>query len=137
MEPADLNRPAPDDAQLDAWLNANAAIAPLPDHGFSQRVLRALPLRIDPAMLLQARRDAQAEAGRRAVFCAAGAAIGLIVYLLNLRGGVDLAGFWHSLGGLSFDWLEVLSTLGPMSIALASVALVYWKQLRALQQDLA
>lgn len=44
MEPNDLksNTP-PDDTQLEAWLRTSAALPPLPDAGFSLRVLTALP----------------------------------------------------------------------------------------------
>ena len=43
MEPADLNSPSPDDARLDAWLRDSSALPPLPDNGFSRRVVAALP----------------------------------------------------------------------------------------------
>lgn len=135
MEPPDLNRPAHDDQQLDAWLNANATSAPLPDDGFSQRVLHALPVRIDPAMLARMQHEARAEAWRRALFCAAGATAGVIVHLAHRSGGMNFSNFWHSLGGLSFDLREALSTMGTVSIVLASLALAYWEQLKTLQQN--
>lgn len=43
MEPANLKPDSTDDAQVEAWLRANATAAPLPDDGFSERVLTALP----------------------------------------------------------------------------------------------
>ncbi len=44
MEPNDLkSSPSPDDAPLEAWLRTHAALPPLPDAGFAQRVLTALP----------------------------------------------------------------------------------------------
>ncbi len=43
MEPNDLKSTPPDDAALETWLRANAALPPLPDHGFSRQVLAALP----------------------------------------------------------------------------------------------
>ena len=44
MEPNDLKSPTPpDDDHLDTWLRAHAALPPLPDAGFSHRVLTALP----------------------------------------------------------------------------------------------
>ena len=43
MEPHDLKSTPPDDAALETWLRANAALPPLPDHGFSRQVLAALP----------------------------------------------------------------------------------------------
>jgi hypothetical protein len=67
MEPAHLNSPSPDDTQLDEWLRANATVAPLPDAGFSQRVLAALPSRQAPI------------AWRRALLCVAGALAGAVI----------------------------------------------------------
>lgn len=43
MEPNDLKSTPPDDAQLEAWLRAGAMLPPLPDDGFSRRVVAALP----------------------------------------------------------------------------------------------
>ena len=43
MEPANLRGNSPDDEQLDAWLRAQSSVSPLPDAGFSQRVLATLP----------------------------------------------------------------------------------------------
>jgi|GEM_PF-1943265 len=43
MEPEDLTLPARDDARLEAWCRANLSAAPLPDDGFSARVVAALP----------------------------------------------------------------------------------------------
>jgi hypothetical protein len=43
MEPNDLKSTPPDDAPFEAWLRASAALPPLPDDGFSRRVLSALP----------------------------------------------------------------------------------------------
>ena len=43
MEPTDLNPKSSDDEQIDSWLRASSAVPPLPDDGFSARVLAALP----------------------------------------------------------------------------------------------
>lgn len=43
MEPTNLNSTPPDDDALEAWLRANSSLPPLPDDGFSRRVLGALP----------------------------------------------------------------------------------------------
>lgn len=44
MEPDNLNPPPPsNDTRLEAWLRTNTALPPLPDDGFSRRVLAALP----------------------------------------------------------------------------------------------
>lgn len=48
MESPDLKPTPPDDAALEAWLRANSNLPPLPDNGFSNRVLVALP-RPEPA----------------------------------------------------------------------------------------
>ena len=64
MEPNDLNSLPPDEAQLDAWLRASTTQPPLPDDGFSQRVLSALPP------------PARPDSVRRLWFCVAGALIG-------------------------------------------------------------
>jgi hypothetical protein len=72
MESPDLNHSPSDDAALDAWLRDNAALAPLPDHGFSQRVLLNLPAPTD-----------RAAAKRRLIFCALGALAGVMVPLLT------------------------------------------------------
>ena len=50
MEPANLNLPPDDDAQLAAWLRADSPH--LPDHGFSVQVLAALPRRRTARSLL-------------------------------------------------------------------------------------
>ena len=43
MEPANLTPLPPERDPLDAWLSAKAPVAPLPDEGFTTRVLAALP----------------------------------------------------------------------------------------------
>ena len=43
MEPANLTPLPPDRDPLEAWLSAKAPVAPLPDEGFTARVLAALP----------------------------------------------------------------------------------------------
>ena len=57
MEPNDLKSLPPDDAQLEAWLRANSSLPTLPDDGFAQRVLTALPAparrsRVSPRLLV-------------------------------------------------------------------------------------
>jgi hypothetical protein len=80
MEPPDLNRPIPDDARLDAWLCANATVAPLPDNGFSRRVLANLPPQVE-----------RAASRRRIVFCLGGALVGAVVPWLTDAGRPDPA----------------------------------------------
>jgi hypothetical protein len=43
MEPANLTPLPPDRDPLEAWLSTKAPVAPLPDEGFTARVLTALP----------------------------------------------------------------------------------------------
>lgn len=71
MEPNDLKSPAPDDAQLEAWLRPSAALPPLPDDGFTQRVLAVLPP------------PARRQSTHRMWFCAGGALVGIIVAALG------------------------------------------------------
>lgn len=56
MESPDLKSTPPDDAALEAWLRAHSALPPLPDAGFSHRVLATLP-RPHPAPRHHARRS--------------------------------------------------------------------------------
>ncbi len=67
MEPTDLKPTPPDDPQLEAWLRASTSLPPLPDNGFTQRVLTALP---SPA----SRQSAQ-----RTWVCVGGALVGITV----------------------------------------------------------
>lgn len=126
MEPTDLNRPAPDDAQLDSWLRSNATAAPLPDDGFSRRVLARLPPQAD-----------RAAATRRILLCLVGAVIG-VVYA-GAKG--------VSWSGLSADWsdfapaldhnLEVLaepSVLLALAVVAGSLLYVFGRE--KLQQTL-
>ncbi len=98
MEPTDLNRPAPDDAQLDAWLRSNATATPLPDNGFSQRVLANLPPRAD-----------RAAATRRIIFCLAGALAGAIVPWLTDAGLPDPSTSPVDLGRVAYQALQPLA----------------------------
>ena len=64
MEPEDLKSPPPDDASFEAWYRAHATRPPVPDHGFTGRVLAALP---------PPRKQISSQRGR---FCLAGALLG-------------------------------------------------------------
>lgn len=64
MEPADLKSPSPDEASFEAWYRAHAARPPVPNQGFTVRVLAALP---------PPRKQASSQRGR---FCLAGALLG-------------------------------------------------------------
>jgi len=67
MEPTDLNPTPPDDPQLEAWLRASASLPPLPDDGFTQRVLTALPS------------PASKHSAQRTWVCVGGALVGIAV----------------------------------------------------------
>jgi hypothetical protein len=71
MEPTDLKSTPPDDAQLEAWLRANATTVPLPDDGFSRRVLAALPAKAGRSV------------AKRRLFCLGGGLLGTAVALLG------------------------------------------------------
>jgi hypothetical protein len=77
MEPADLNSsPERDDARLEAWLRQPTA--PLPDDGFSQRVLAALPPSAPATVSVFVPAPARLN-WRRLAVCTTGAIIGGIV----------------------------------------------------------
>ncbi|MBI2518495.1 MAG: hypothetical protein HYV95_16570 [Opitutae bacterium] len=115
MEPDDLKSAPPDDPALDAWLRANASLPPLPDDGFSQRVLTALP---------SAPRSA-----RRLWLCAAGALAGTGVAsfkLLQAGGLPALAQSLHAAAGQL-----ATPTVGlALGVSLISLAYVFWSDLR-------
>ena len=115
MEPADLNRPSPDDAQLDAWLRANASDAPLPDDGFSQRVLASLPPRID-----------RAGAARRIALCLIGALTGAIAPWLTDFGLPNPAASAVDFSSAARQVLQPLAdpNLAP-ALALTGLCLLY------------
>lgn len=102
MEPADLNSPsAPDDAALEARLRQ--PLAPLPDAGFSQRVLAALPPPVPAAA------PARAHARwPRAAICLLGALVG---FLIARRGETEFSATEMS--------AQLQSSLAPLGAALA------------------
>lgn len=80
MESADLNPlSSSDDHQLENWLHTAAARPPLPDAGFSHRVLAALPP------------STRQTKTRRLGFYAAGTVAGLIVALSGGLGSDDFS----------------------------------------------
>jgi anti-sigma factor RsiW len=104
MEPTDLKPIPPDDAELEAWLRASAALPSVPDHGFTQRVLTALPARA-------ARRSAQ-----RSWFCAGGALVGIVVAIL---GALSSGSLPASLPALEETMLGPLARLSVADFGLA------------------
>lgn len=117
MEPNDLKPTPPDEAALEAWLRTSAALPPLPDDGFSRRVLAALP----PAP----------RSSRRILFCLAGAFVGAVVAAFP---------FFHvsDLPALNATLLHTLEQLAQpavgiaLGLTLASLGYVFWSELRRL-----
>jgi len=79
MESPDLKSPPPDDAALETWLRANSSLPPLPDGGFSRRVLATLP------------RPARRHQARRSWLCLAGVMLGGAIALAGVLGSGDAA----------------------------------------------
>jgi hypothetical protein len=94
MEPSDLKPDSRSDDPVEAWLRAGTDAPPLPDAGFSQRVLSALP---PPS-------DRRRTASLRRSLCLSGAVAGALI---------------AGLGGLALDELPV--RLGAIGSALAEV----------------
>ena len=105
MEPTDLNPLQPDEPQLEAWLRASATLPPLPDDGFTQRVLTALPA------------TARQPSAQRFWFCAGGAVIGVIVAAL---GALNSGSRTASLMALQDS---ILATLAQLSVPAFGLAL--------------
>jgi hypothetical protein len=109
MEPANLNPSTPDDARLEALLRQDRT--PLPDDGFSQRVLALLPPR--------QRRRAD---WRRLCLYAAGAVAGLVIAYPHNHQLSPLTAFTvslsHALAPLSHSW-------AGLWLGLVALAIVY------------
>jgi hypothetical protein len=106
MEPLDLKSPTPGDDQLEAWLRANASATPLPDDGFTQRVLTSLPP------------QAQPEVSRRAVFCLVGALAGVALPFLT---GISPGELSTDAAALGRNALPVLRQFADPNLVLALV----------------
>jgi hypothetical protein len=108
MESPDLNPSTPDDTTLDACLRGTAWLPPLPDDGFSRRVLARLP---EPRRQTALRRN----------LCLAATAAGLAVAVIGgLRAG-NAAGWDRSLHAA----LQQVGTW-PVSVALGVTLLSLW-----------
>jgi hypothetical protein len=103
MEPPDLNSPSDDDRRLEARLQQ--AQPELPDHGFSTRVLLALPPRRSVRL------------GQERIWvCAIGALTGLLVALSR---GVSWSALADGLAQLQATEPKILAMLGDPMILLA------------------
>jgi hypothetical protein len=107
MEPADLKPTPPDDGPIEAWLKAHATLAPLPDDGFSARVLAALP---PPATPRKSR--------RRFALCLAGALAGFGWAWVK---GVDTTGFSAGVDRLDQNIIALVIQLLDPRLGLALV----------------
>lgn len=125
MEPSDLNPPPPDDAALETWLHTHAVEQPLPDDGFSHRVLAALPPRIIVTSTASA---------RRRWLCAAAATIGLLIALGQTR--LAWSDESERLSQVGASLVNTFGRIADPSLALAlalmlgSLAYVYHRELR-------
>ncbi len=114
MEPANLNSSPEsdaDDARLAAWVREQAGAAPLPDAGFSTRVLAALPPR------------RRAFSGRRVIACAGGAAVGALATRLDLGEWPTAASIFAPVG----DAIRAAAalTLDPWMVAGVAIAVMF------------
>lgn len=123
MEPNDLNTPPPDDVALEAWMRTSASLPPLPDHGFTQRVLVSLPTPVS-------RRSTQ-----RLWFCLAGALAGITVAALKITTTTDFTTGLSAITPEAVRSLEQLADpklLVALAVTAASLIFVFWSDVRRL-----
>lgn len=118
MEPNNLNSPAPGDAALEGWLRTSAPLPPLPDDGFSRRVLTALP---PPVPRFSARTWA----------CVGGAVVGVVIAGIGAATGSTPAP-GPVLVAPEMDLLKQVA--GPAALGVAALSL--WFALRDQLQQL-
>ena len=112
--------PKPGDAPFEAWLNRHASIEPLPDAGFSARVLVALPPARSPF------------AWRQTIVCAMGAMAGILATRLDLGAWPTLGNVFEPISGairatltfFSDPWIAVALATTVM-LAAASAAIYF------------
>ncbi len=115
---------SPDDTPVEAWLRSSASLPPLPDDGFSHRVLAALP----PPARRRANR-------LRLVLCLAGALAGVA---LVLQHSPDFPDIFHRLEQLDPVLNQATSQLADPAFAIAlgvtaaSLLFVFWRDIRLL-----
>ena len=105
--------PTPEDAPLDALLRQQAAAEALPDDGFSQRVLTALP---PPTRAASSR--------ARWIVCAIGGVIGTIVAAAGLLSAPAASGGWSEVVSATVRGLAVLAE--PPAVLALTVAALSW-----------
>lgn len=122
MEPNDLKSTPPDDAQLETWLRTNATLPPLPDDGFSQRVLTALPApvrrsRVSPRLL--------------AIFVGAAAGTGVATFKFFTGTPIDF-----SLPPLGPETTDAFAQLADpklnvaLGVTVVTLVFVFWRDVR-------
>ena len=125
MEPANLTPLPPDRDPLEAWLSAKAPVAPLPDAGFTARVLAALP---PPQSSIS---------WRRLLLYATGTLSGLAVAWWQGGGGPDpmpISSWWNGvlaqivnlLSFLSDPWWSLAFAGTIVAAAIAFAVWVAW-----------
>jgi len=123
MEPNDLKPTPPDDAQLEAWFRASASQPSLPDDGFTQRVLTALPP------------PARQQSARRLWFCVVGALVGIVVAALGAFSSGSLPAILPALDDTLIAALTQLSVPAfglALGITLGSLWFAFRDRLRLL-----
>jgi len=120
MESDDLKAMQPDDASLEALLRTAGPQAPLPDDGFSRRVIAVLP-------------PPPQSPRQRLWVCVVGAAAGLLVVVIGVmaQGGLTPAAP-PTLVSSSPEAVQALAT--PLALGLAALSIWYafrhrWQQL--------
>lgn len=129
MESRDLNNDH-DEARLEAWLRDGASSQPpLPDNGFSARVMAALP----PAAPVPA--HGRVRPRRVFVLCGLGAVAGALVTFAGPVTSHDYAAPLAALGeAVTRLTEETASGSGALVLAgiIGSLAIAYWRELRSL-----
>jgi hypothetical protein len=127
-----MNIPDNRDAELEAWLKANARVAPLADDGFSDRVLAALP----------SANESRHGAGspfpdRRLILCSAGGILGLatVALLAGPASGADTGShpFLQTIGLSLMAFCEHLDdpiVEGALLVTFVSLGVIYWSAVR-------
>jgi hypothetical protein len=120
MEPNDLKPTPPDDASLDTWLRAHAALPTLPDDGFSHRVLTALPAR-------------RSHTSPRLLAIALGAVLGIGFAAAKFATGAPVDFSLPALGPEATDALAHLTDPklhAALGVTVVTLAFVFWRDVR-------
>jgi hypothetical protein len=114
MESPYLNSPSPENDELETQLRTHLSVTTLPDNGFSERVLAALPTVENRSLKL-----------RRQLFCAAGLIAGIVVATSTLIPSDDSSPQISSLiDALAGAGMQLFAP--PVALALGAAALSLW-----------